>query len=59
MRLRQGQLGDLGNCYARIVVLERLAVDYKLIDNLETDEGSHHHVKNVKLVTDRNNRAQD
>ncbi len=60
MRLRQGQLWDLGNHYVRIVVLERLAVDYKLIRNLKTNEGTHHHatkkefctlVKNAKLVS--------
>jgi hypothetical protein len=53
------QLWDLGNQYVRIVVLERLAVDYRIIHNLETNEGTHHHptkkefcalVKNAKLV---------
>ncbi len=59
MRLRQGQLWDLGDQYVRIVVLERLAVEYKTIKNLETNEGTHHHatkkqfcalVKNARLV---------
>ena len=59
MKLRQGQLWDLGDQYVRIVVLERLAVEYKTIKNLETNEGTHHHatkkefctlVKNARLV---------
>ncbi len=68
MRRRQGQLWDLGGQYVRIVVLERLAVDYKIIHNLETNEGTHHHatkkefcalVKNAKLVPTGKDRAQD
>jgi hypothetical protein len=60
MKLRQGQLWDLGGEYVRIVVLERLAVEYKTIRNLETNEGTHHHatkkqfcalVKNANLVS--------
>jgi hypothetical protein len=43
MKLRQGQLWSLGNQHVRIVGLERLAVDYKIITNLETNEGTHHH----------------
>jgi hypothetical protein len=59
MRLRQGQLWDLGNQYVRIVLLERLAVEYKAMKNHETKEGTHHHatkkefcalVKNAILV---------
>ena len=42
MKLRQGQLWQVGNNYVRIVVLERLVVEYKTINNLETNEGAHH-----------------
>jgi hypothetical protein len=42
MKLHQGQLWDLGDHYVRIVVLERLAVEYKTMKNLETNEGTHH-----------------
>ncbi len=68
MRLRQGQLWDLGDQHVRIVVLERLVVDYKIIHNLETNEGTHHHatkkefcalVKNAKLVPTGKDRSQD
>jgi hypothetical protein len=64
MKLRQGQLWDLGNQYVRIVVLERLAVEYKTINNIETNEGTHHHatkkefcalVKNARLVSGATN----
>lgn len=44
MKLRQGQLWDLGGQYARIVVLERLAVEYKAMKDLDTSEGTHHRV---------------
>ena len=59
MNLRQGQLWDLGNEYVRIVVLERLAVEYKTIKSIETKAGTHHRatkkefcalVKNARLV---------
>jgi hypothetical protein len=59
MNLRQGQLWDLGNEYVRIVVLERLAVEYKTIKSIETKAGTHHRatkkefcalVKNATLV---------
>ena len=59
MKLQQGQLWDLGNQYVRIVVLERLGVEYKSIKNIETNEGTHHHatkkefcalVKTARLV---------
>ena len=59
MKLRQGQLWDLGDRYLRIVVLERLAVEYKSMKDLETDVGTHHHatkkefcalIKNAQLV---------
>ena len=59
MKLQQGQLWDLGNQYVRIVVLERLAVEYKTIGNIDSNEGTHHRatkkefcslVKKAKLV---------
>ena len=42
MKLRQGQTWKVGEEYVRIVVLERLAVEYKTMKNLETKEGAHH-----------------
>ena len=42
MNLRQGQLWRLGDQYLRIVVLERLAVEYKTMKDPETKEGIHH-----------------
>lgn len=42
MKLRQGQLWQVGNQYMRIVVLQRLAVEYKTITDLATNEGTHH-----------------
>ncbi len=66
MRLQQGQLWDLGDQYVRIVVLERLAVEYKIIHSLETNEGTHQRatkkefcalVKNATLVRGGKNHA--
>jgi hypothetical protein len=42
MKLCQGQTWKRGDCYIRIARLERLSVEYKLIENLLTKEGSHH-----------------
>jgi hypothetical protein len=42
MKLRQGQLWDVGDQYIRIVILERLAVEYKVMTDMETHEGTHH-----------------
>lgn len=62
MKLQQGQLWDLGEHHVRIVVLERLAVEYKDITDLETNDGTHHRVtkkqfcalvKKAKLVSGR------
>ena len=44
MKLQQGQIWKSGDLYFRIVHLERLAVKYKEITNLETREGTHHQV---------------
>jgi hypothetical protein len=41
MKLRQGQLWHLGDHYVRIVVLERLAVEYKKMRDLTSNEGTH------------------
>ena len=40
--LQQNQLWKNGDELIRIVNLERLAVDYKIIKDLETKEGTHH-----------------
>jgi hypothetical protein len=42
MKLCQGQTWKRGDVYFRIAKLERLSVEYKLIDNLITKEGVHH-----------------
>jgi hypothetical protein len=42
MKLCQGQTWKRGDVYFRIARLERLSVEYKLIDNLMTKEGMHH-----------------
>jgi hypothetical protein len=44
MRLQQGQIWKKGDEYLRIVHLERLEVKYKSMHDLETREGTHHHV---------------
>lgn len=41
MKLLQGQTWNLGDQYVRIVALERLIVEYKVMKNLQTREGSH------------------
>jgi hypothetical protein len=60
MKLRQGQVWKLDNQYVRIVVLERLSVEYKLITDLQTREGTHHQatkkefcklIKNARLMS--------
>ena len=40
--LQQNQLWKNGDELIRIVNLERLAVDYKIIKDYETKEGTHH-----------------
>ncbi|MBX7208174.1 MAG: hypothetical protein K1X78_07685 [Verrucomicrobiaceae bacterium] len=41
MKLRQGQIWKKDEQLIRIVHLERLSVDYKLIKDMETREGTH------------------
>ena len=41
MRLQQGQIWKLNEEYIRIVHLERLAVGYKRIGDLESKQGEH------------------
>lgn len=42
MKLCQGQTWKRGDVYLRIAKLERLSVEYKLIESLTTKEGTHH-----------------
>jgi hypothetical protein len=42
MRLQQGQIWKREEQYLRIVKLERLAVEYKLMRDLSTKEGTVH-----------------
>ena len=44
MRLQQNQTWKQGDEYIRIVRLERLEVEYKVMKDLTTKEGKHHHV---------------
>ncbi len=62
MKLCQGQTWKRGDTYFRIAKLDRLSVDYKLIENLTTKEGGHHRatkkefcrlIKNAVLMTAR------
>jgi uncharacterized protein (DUF169 family) len=43
LKLQQGQVWKYGEEFIRIVHLERLEVGYKMVKNLETGEGTHHH----------------
>ncbi len=43
MRLKQGQVYKREDEYIRIVKVERLAVDYKSMLDVESGEGTHHH----------------
>jgi hypothetical protein len=43
LKLRQGQVWKHGDEFIRIVRLERLEVGYKVVKNLKTGEGQHHH----------------
>jgi hypothetical protein len=42
MTLQQNQVWRQGDHFLRIVQLERMRVNYKLMQNLSTKEGSHH-----------------
>ena len=44
MKLQQGQVWQVGEDYLRIVHLERLEVKYKLMRDLVSGSGPHHHV---------------
>lgn len=44
MKLQQNQLWRQGDQFYRIVHLERLSVDYKLVDPKDPEAGSHHTV---------------
>jgi hypothetical protein len=44
MKLQQGQIWKAGEEFLRIVELHRLEVKYKAMRDLETREGTHHHV---------------
>jgi hypothetical protein len=44
MNLRQGQTWMCDEKYIRIVKIERLAVEYKIIKDLTTNQGTHHQV---------------
>ena len=44
MKLFQNQLWKQGEDFYRIVVLERLAVEYKRIDPIDPEKDSHHRV---------------
>jgi hypothetical protein len=43
LKLRQGQVWKCGEEFIRIVQLGRLEVGYKVVKNLQTGEGTHHH----------------
>ena len=60
MKLHQGQTWKLGEQFIRIARLERLAVEYKTMDDLVTRQGVHHKstkkefcrlIKNAKLLS--------
>ena len=43
LKLQQGQVWKHGNEFIRIVRLERLEVGYKVVKQLKSGEGTHHH----------------
>lgn len=43
LKLQQGQVWQRGEEFIRIVHLERLEVDYKVMKNLKSGEGAHRH----------------
>ena len=61
MKLQQGQIWKKGDEYFRIVEWSRLSIDYKLIEDLESGEGTRHVVtkkefcrliKGAELISD-------
>jgi hypothetical protein len=43
LRLQQGQVWKRGDEFIRIVQLARLEVGYKVVKDLQSREGTHHH----------------
>jgi len=43
LKLQQGQVWKHGDEFIRIVQLERLEVGYKVVKNLKSGSGEHHH----------------
>ena len=43
LKLQQGQIWKRGDEFIRIVQLARLEVGYKVVKNLKSGEGTHHH----------------
>jgi hypothetical protein len=43
LKLQQGQIWKCGDEFIRIVQLARLEVGYKVVKNLKSGEGTHHH----------------
>jgi hypothetical protein len=43
LKLKQGQIWKRGDEFIRIVHLERLEVRYKVVKDLKSGEGTHHH----------------
>jgi hypothetical protein len=43
LRLQQGQVWKRGDEFIRVVQLARLEVGYKVMKDLQTGEGTHHH----------------
>ena len=44
MKLEQGQIWKQGDDYYRIVVWQRMAIEYKAMKDLTSGEGTHHKV---------------
>jgi hypothetical protein len=44
MKLKQGQIWQTASAYVRIVQLERLSVDFKVMNDAFSKEGTHKHL---------------
>jgi hypothetical protein len=44
MKLKQGQIWRTATCYVRIVQLDRLSVDFKMMEDTFTKDGTHKHL---------------
>ena len=62
MKLQQSQIWKQGEQYFRIVKLERLAVEFKMMNSPNTKKGTHQHltkkefcrlIKSATLLTER------